>query len=60
MTDVSVAAVADRFWDRQRVVELLRDVVWPAHAMYLDELHAYRLHAAETLGFDSLPGGEAL
>jgi uncharacterized protein (DUF885 family) len=45
---------------QQRVVEVLRDVVWPAHAMYLDELRAYRPHATETLGFHSLPGGEAL
>lgn len=46
--------------DKQRVVDVLRDVVWPAHAMYLDELRAYRAHATETLGLHSLPGGEAL
>ena len=46
--------------EKQRVVEVLRDVVWPAHAAYLDELRAYRPHSTETLGFHSLPGGEAL
>jgi uncharacterized protein (DUF885 family) len=46
--------------DKQRVAEVLRDVVWPAHAMYLDELRGYRPHATETLGFHSLPDGDAL
>lgn len=46
--------------EKQQVVEVLRNVVWPAHAMYLDELRAYRPHATETLGFHSLPGGDAL
>jgi uncharacterized protein (DUF885 family) len=46
--------------EKQRVVEVLRDVVWPAHAAYLDELRAYRPHATETLGLHSLPDGEAL
>jgi uncharacterized protein (DUF885 family) len=46
--------------EKQRVVDVLREVVWPAHAMYLDELRAYRPHATETLGFHSLPDGEAL
>ena len=46
--------------DRQRVVDVLRDVVWPAHARYLDELRAYRPHATLTLGLHSLPDGEAL
>lgn len=45
---------------KQRVSDVLRDVVWPAHAIYLDELRSYRPHATETLGFHSLPGGEAL
>ncbi|HEX3225802.1 MAG TPA: DUF885 domain-containing protein [Gaiellaceae bacterium] len=45
---------------KQRVLDVLREVVWPAHAMYLDELHAYRPHATETLGLHSVPGGEAL
>jgi uncharacterized protein (DUF885 family) len=46
--------------DKLRVFELLRDVVWPAHASYLDELRAYRPHATETLGLHALPGGAAL
>jgi uncharacterized protein (DUF885 family) len=46
--------------DRQRVVDVLRDVVWPAHAAYLEDLRAYRPHATDTLGFHSLPDGEAL
>jgi uncharacterized protein (DUF885 family) len=45
---------------KQRVVEVLRDVVWPAHAAYLDALREYRPHATESLGFHSLPDGEAL
>ncbi|HEX6788487.1 MAG TPA: DUF885 domain-containing protein [Gaiellaceae bacterium] len=45
---------------KQRVVDILRDVVWPAHASYLDALRAYRPHATETLGLHSLPDGEAL
>src|SRR5262249_28326208 len=45
---------------KQRVADVLRDLVWPAHAAYLDELRAYRPHATETLGFHSLPDGEAL
>jgi uncharacterized protein (DUF885 family) len=53
--------VADRAdAEKQRVADALRAVVWPAHATYLDELRAYRSHATETLGFHSLPGGEAL
>lgn len=53
-----VAACDDA--DKQRVADVLRDVVWPAHAMYLDELRAYRPHATETLGFHSLSHGETL
>jgi uncharacterized protein (DUF885 family) len=45
---------------KQRVADVLRDVVWPAHASYLDGLRAYRSFATETLGLHSLPDGEAL
>jgi uncharacterized protein (DUF885 family) len=56
-----MAPVAERGEsDKQRVLEVLRDVVWPAHASYLDELRRYRPHATETLGLHSLPDGEAL
>jgi uncharacterized protein (DUF885 family) len=47
--------------DRERVSAVIRDVVWPAHARYLDALRAYRPHAREdTIGLLALPNGEAM
>jgi uncharacterized protein (DUF885 family) len=45
---------------KERVLAVLREVVWPAHGSYLEALRDYRRHATETLGLESLPDGEAL
>ena len=46
--------------DRERVVAVLTDAVWPAYQGFLDVLREYRPHATETLGVSSLPDGEAV
>src|SRR4029453_4783550 len=46
--------------DKDRVARVLREVVWPAHARYLDALREYRPHARETIGLSQLPDGEAM
>jgi uncharacterized protein (DUF885 family) len=45
---------------RQRVVETLRDVVYPAYEKYLRALREYRPAAQEALGLDALPAGDEL
>ena len=45
---------------KDRVLEVLRETVWPAHAEFLDALRDYRAHATETIGLHSLPDGEAV
>ncbi|HXF56203.1 MAG TPA: DUF885 domain-containing protein [Actinomycetota bacterium] len=45
---------------RQRVVEVLREAVWPAYEGYLEVLRDYRPHARETVGLSALPDGEAM
>jgi uncharacterized protein (DUF885 family) len=45
---------------RERVVALLKDQVWPAHASYLDVLRSYRERASETIGLCDLPGGDRM
>jgi len=45
---------------RERIVDVVRDVVNPAYAGYLDDLKAYQPHATETIGVSALPDGEAI
>jgi uncharacterized protein (DUF885 family) len=45
---------------RQRVVEILRDVVYPAYEEYLRALREYRPAAQEAPGLGALPGGDEL
>jgi uncharacterized protein (DUF885 family) len=45
---------------RDRVVEALRDQVWPAYRRYLDTLREYRPSARDSIGLLDLPDGEAI
>jgi uncharacterized protein (DUF885 family) len=45
---------------RDRVVQVLTEEVWPAHAAYLDVLRSYRDRASETIGLCDLPGGDGM
>jgi uncharacterized protein (DUF885 family) len=45
---------------RDRIVAIVRDVVNPAHEVFLGVLRDYLPHATESLGLSSLPGGEAM
>lgn len=45
---------------RQRVVEVLREAVYPAYEAYLGALHEYRPHAQDALGLGALSGGDEL
>ena len=45
---------------RRRVVEALRELVWPAYEGYLDALRAYRPHARDTIGLYALGNGDAI
>ena len=46
--------------DRERVIEVVRDVVNPAYVQFLDVLRDYLPHATETIGVGALPGGDAI
>ncbi len=46
--------------DRERVIEVVRDVVNPAYVRFLGVLRDYLPHATETIGVGALPGGDAL
>jgi uncharacterized protein (DUF885 family) len=46
--------------DRERVIDIVRDVVNPAHAAFLTALQESLPHATETIGLRELPGGEAM
>jgi uncharacterized protein (DUF885 family) len=46
--------------DRSRVVDVLRDQVWPAYGRYLDTVREYRASARDTIGLSDLPGGDAI
>jgi len=46
--------------DKDRVARVLREVVWPAYARYLEVLREYRPHARQTIGLSDLPDGEAM
>ena len=45
---------------RDRITEIVRDVVNPAYEAFLGVLRDYLPHATESLGLSSLPGGEAM
>jgi uncharacterized protein (DUF885 family) len=45
---------------RDRVMSVLRDQVWPAYRRYLDVLREYRPAARDTIGLLALPGGDAI
>lgn len=45
---------------RERLAAVVRDVVNPAHEVFLGVLRDYLPHATETLGLSSLPDGEAM
>jgi len=45
---------------KQRVVDALRERVWPAYRDYLDMLREYRPHARESIGLLALPDGDRL
>jgi uncharacterized protein (DUF885 family) len=45
---------------RDRVMSVLRDQVWPAYRRYLDVLREYRPAARDTIGLLELPGGDAI
>ena len=45
---------------KERVAQLLRDQVMPAHQRYLDTLRRYRSNATETIGMSSLPEGDVM
>jgi uncharacterized protein (DUF885 family) len=42
---------------RERVLEVLRDVVYPAYQRYLSMLRSYREGARSSIGLSDLPGG---
>ena len=44
---------------RERIVEVVRDVVNPAYEEYLGRLRDYLPHATETIGLSALPDGDA-
>jgi uncharacterized protein (DUF885 family) len=52
--------VGDDARARDRVADVLRDVVNPAHEAFLGVLREYLPHATETLGLSALPDGEAM
>jgi uncharacterized protein (DUF885 family) len=46
--------------DRSRVVDVLRDQVWPAYGRYLETVREYRASARDSIGLSDLPGGDAI
>jgi uncharacterized protein (DUF885 family) len=45
---------------RNRIVEVVRDIVNPAYERFLGSLRDYLPHATETIGLSALPGGDEL
>lgn len=45
---------------RKRIVEVVRDVVNPAYARFLEALRGYLPRATESIGLSALPGGDAI
>jgi uncharacterized protein (DUF885 family) len=50
----------DHAAERERVIGVLRDQVWPAYQGYLEMLREYRPSARDTIGLRDLPDGEAM
>jgi uncharacterized protein (DUF885 family) len=46
--------------DKQRVIAVLKDRVWPAYRSYLATLRRYRPSARDTIGLSALPNGDEL
>ncbi|HYV02774.1 MAG TPA: DUF885 domain-containing protein [Actinomycetota bacterium] len=46
--------------DRERVVEVLRERVWPAYARYVQTLREYRRSARDSVGLLDLPNGDEI
>jgi uncharacterized protein (DUF885 family) len=46
--------------DKERVVAVMKDRVWPAYQAYLETLKRYRPSARDTIGLSELPNGEEL
>jgi uncharacterized protein (DUF885 family) len=46
--------------DRSRVVDVLRDQVWPAYGRYLEMVQEYQASARDSIGVGDLPGGDAM
>jgi uncharacterized protein (DUF885 family) len=46
--------------DKERVVAVLKDRVWPAYQAYLEMLRRYRPSARDTIGLSALPNGDEL
>jgi uncharacterized protein (DUF885 family) len=46
--------------ERERIIDVVREVVNPAYERYLAKLRTYLPHATETIGVSSLPDGEAV
>jgi uncharacterized protein (DUF885 family) len=46
--------------DRDRVVAVLREQVWPAYRGYLEALRTYRPHARDSIGLVAIPNGEEM
>jgi len=46
--------------ERERVVGVLRETVWPAYQGYLEMLRRYRPSARDTVGMSELPDGDAM
>ena len=46
--------------DKEQVISVLRESVWPAYAAYLEALRAYRPSARDPIGLAALPRGEEM
>jgi uncharacterized protein (DUF885 family) len=55
----ALAAVAADPDAKDRIVEVVREVVNPAYARFLDTLRDYRPHATDTIGISDLDDGDA-
>jgi uncharacterized protein (DUF885 family) len=49
--------VSEEAAGRERVADVVRDVVNPAYERFLEEMRDYLPHATETIGLSALPGG---
>ena len=56
----AMVPVGDDDAARKRIVEVVRDVVNPAYARFLEALRGYLPRATESIGLSALPGGDAI